>query len=195
MTNHEIKLPLIVLWDRPIEVSETEETSLAEIRKDLLDAIDAIENEGSPISSIITDIVQLILTGVEELAPAPAHFFAKLFGRMIARKRLENVNVRKIRRSTIEVLIRLLRPDLDYTMEISDVELVCRQVWGTEKFSNNIPTAIYDKVRFSLEGGKFWEYCNNKGLRRYLREKHRQVDTSYILYKNGSAFKRILKSS
>ncbi len=182
----------ILPWDGSVKVSETEEASLTRVRNDLLDAI---ENQGNPIFSAITDIVQLILVGVEELAPPPGRLFARVFREIIARKQRDNANTQKIRRATIEVLIRLLRPDLDYTMDISDVELVCQQVWGTEKFSNEIPTAIYKKVRFSLEGGRFWEYCNKNGLARYLSEKHRQVDVSYILYKNGSALRRIFKSS
>ena len=114
----------ILRWDGSVEVSDIEEASLARVRTDLYDAI---ENEGSPVFPAITDIVQLILVGVEELAPQPWRALAKVTGGIIRHNQTRNANTARIRRATVEVLVRLLTPDLDYTMDISEVERVCRK--------------------------------------------------------------------
>jgi len=193
MMGNDVTQPIVrlILWDGPIDITDAEAVALTKVREQLLDAID---NDKSPLFPIITSIVELILTGIQMFTQPPVNFIAKVTEKFVKRKRAKHIESQRIRRATIEVLIRLLRPDLGYTMEISDVRLVCREVWGGEHFSSAIPDAIYDKVRFSLEGGRLWEYCSRKGLGRYLQEKHRQVDFSYILYQNGSILKRLLQT-
>jgi len=182
----------LTIWDGSIEVSEAEMTALKDVRQQL---IESVNNQNAQLFTIITGIVELILEGIQLAGNAQSNIIGRTFQKLVRRKQEEYAEYRRTRRATVEVLLRLLTPDLDYCMQISDVELACREVWGAEAFPNKIPSAIYDKVRFSLESGVFWEYCESNGLGPYLRSKHRQVEISYLLYKNGSSLRRLLKPS
>lgn len=190
MTNGD-ELTIYNHWLQVIEVSETERESLTRIRKEL---IEAKTNKSSQISIIIMGIVQNILQGVEYLIPTQGVGVSKFLRNIIKRKQVEKIEEERIKLATIEIYIRLLDPELNYDLQISDVNRVCRQVWGRENYSIDIPEIIYERVCFSLEGGEFREYCNSNGLIKYFTKKHAQVEESLILYNSGGPIRRFSRN-
>lgn len=176
------------IWDDTIVVTPTEAQALTDVRSQFL-AVTA--NETSELYSGVVELADGLLQIAESFVPAPAGILTKLGRAVLRRGTRQPFDESRTRNVVTQVWVRLLSPDQNYRMDISDVRLLCREICGNENYSIKLPDRIYDRVISNLQGGSLREYCNARGLGAYVNKKQRQVDIAYLYYKEGGTLGRL----